>query len=129
MHYDKFVEHLEALSEIYAPNTSHLPTGDQMLNGLLLPQSVLTVDEELFIVDQLINTIKPIIEQATRWNVLLESKINYLLKTLESVQMEYKILVIVAVTGFFSFKDEKTKNIWFETYKKSFPECIIFINN
>ena len=75
MQFDKFVIHLEELYRYYSPDVSRLPTGDQMLTGLLYPPYNLTIDEEHYIVEQLIESIKPTIMQYARWNVLVESKI------------------------------------------------------
>jgi hypothetical protein len=129
MQFNKFVLHLEELYRYYSPDTSRLPTGDQMLSGLLFPPSNLTMDEEQYVVEQLIENIKPTIMQYPRWNILVESKIINFCKSLENLTPEYKILAIKTITTFFSTK-EKNMQVQWDNYRNSvFPTYVAFINN
>jgi hypothetical protein len=87
-----FMEKLENLYKEYAPDMSHLPTADQIVSGLRFPESDMTVDEQVNLLNEVIELIEETYNKYNKKvNPLITSQINNFFRFLLTLNAEYAI--------------------------------------
>ena len=87
-----FMEKLETLYAEYAPDMSHLPTADQIVSGLRFPESDMTVDEQVNLLNDVIELIEGTWNKyGKKENPLTNNQMNNFCRFLLTLDYEYAI--------------------------------------
>lgn len=92
-----FDDHLASLAEYYKAELDGIPTGDQILSGILTRPGVeLTVDHHLHIIGELVEEIN--IVWTDKFNILVEAKMNRMIDwMLDHQPFEFAVLTMKMV--------------------------------
>lgn len=118
---DKFVKHLNSLYDVYKPDDEGIPTGDQLLGGLMLPPGNLSFDQQLEICNRIVDTFIECVDQykGKSYNILLRDKFSNLLLVLETLSVELQYLVISNIS-----ERSKHYKVFHENWYSSVPKHI-----
>lgn len=95
---DKFARHLQNLYEANRPDVAELPTGEQMLTGVLYPQGELTIDQQMHIIDELVEAYDIVVKiRPTSWHILLSTQTKRMLNAASVLQIELQQLLIMRI--------------------------------
>jgi len=69
----RFLDHLQGLALVYAPDMSDLPTADQVISGLRMPTREMTFDEQFQLTTEIVSLMEERLPQYQSFAILGET--------------------------------------------------------